>query len=183
MSDRTWVSVTVTTPPHNPLTDIEESAFMMVANGERFDRLSDIRSDVGIEDSNTYVDARTGNLTTHFGESEVRCGDMEQAAKGLVDLMRAGILPKRTFSAMEDAYGGELGWLFEYDCETDRIVQGGAINGDFQIGLMDLVRWYNEHGRNGDAMMRTILDAYDVHLPPPPSQVVAIIDQLNRTYI
>lgn len=188
MSDRTWVSVDVTTLASNGLDALEDAVFKNLCDGNAIPRnspQSHIDMTLQLEDESTYGDVVDGRSMNHYhyGQSSVTCGYMATAAMSVVELMRAGFVPKRSFAAEEDGYSDYLGWRFEYDAATDRVVEGSAQGGQFQIGLDDLIRWYNDANRDGNALMRMVIDQFNVKLKRPASPVIALIERINQQHI
>jgi len=179
MGDRAYVSVSVSTSPSNSLSAQEEWAFQNLANGV-MPAVVDLLEQTQCDDEG-YYPVEDGSATYTFCQSEVSVGYTADAATTLINHMRTGELPKRTFYVAQDgAYGDDMGWAVEYDAESDTVVSGNWLNGDFQFSLAELQSRLTQHHGDAKAMMRALLKEYHVRPPKRPSPVIDMINRANQ---
>jgi hypothetical protein len=183
MGDRAYVTTYCSVDARNPLSAQEEWAFQNLTNGEMPD-VNDLGHMQCAED-NAYGPGSTGSgvVTHQWGQEEVGVGYIDGAAQTLVEHMRAGLLPKRSFEVSQDgAYGGDMGWAVHYDADTDRVARGNYLDGSFQLSLGEIISLFEAHHRDAAATLRAIFEAHNVVLLQPPSPVIALIEQLNKQH-
>jgi hypothetical protein len=182
MGDRAYVTTYVTTDMRHRLSAQEEFAFQNLTNAVMPADLFDLAQMQCAEDD-AYNHPSSGTVTHQWGQEEVSVGYIDNAAMVLIEHMRAGRLPKRSFEVSQDgAYGSDMGWAIYYDADTDRVARGDYLNGSFLIGIDALVAKYMDKHNNAAATLQEIFEAYNVVIPTPPSPVIALIEQLNKQH-